>query len=298
MFHPPCKINYQSPANIDSFDVGISYKSELDEDLVFLYNDSNQNSEVQLPLDDQGKCVYKIYLKNNSSRLCEVKIFIANSPNEYSITGEHSNHLILKPDIPYYIERPDNVYRKYTFVSEESKIFKEIVDATEDDFNSYITVQVYPEKRWCNQLSTLGMHHEFKGIKVETDFGGHRTKNRFSFGTAGEGLTNPPKSDHFGSACFGTVDTGPTIPSATDCFGSALADPSKSGVNSKYNISKGDKPSTVGVTVGGATVLGEKSTQVFYRAPLITKEGSCFTYNFKLTGLVKHKFIPLNPTFI
>ena len=115
--------------------------------------------------------MYKIYFKNNTSRYCEVKIFISNSPNEYVITGEQSNHLILKLYIPYYIERPDNVYRKYTFVADQSKNFKEIVGATENDFKSYITVVVYPEKRqqfhqFQHSSSGLGS----KGLKVETDF--------------------------------------------------------------------------------------------------------------------------------
>lgn len=282
MYHPSFKKNYQSPANIDSFDVGISYKSEIDEDLLVLYNDYIQESEVQLPLDDQEKCVYKIYFKNNTSRLCEVKIFISNSPNEYEITGEpsnhlektgeHSNHLILKPDISYYIERPDKVYRKYTFVAEESKIFKEIVGSPENYFNSYVTVKVYPEKRQFHQFSTSSMCQGSNGLKVETDFGGYRKTKE----------------------CFGAASAGPTNSSITDCFGSALAEPAKSGVNLKYKISKGETP----ITVGGVTVLGEKSNQVFYKAPLLVKEGSSFTYKFKLTGHAKLNFIPLNPIIV
>ena len=121
--------NYQSPATIDSFDVGISYKTDCDEDLLCLNNNFIKETEIQLPLDNHGKCVYKIYFKNNTPRLCEVKIFISN--RAYDKLQEHSKHLILKPDKVYYIERPDKVFRKYTFVGEDSKIFNDIVGSSE-----------------------------------------------------------------------------------------------------------------------------------------------------------------------
>ena len=70
--------NYQSPATIYSFDVVISYKSVCDEDPLWLNNNLIEVSEILLPLDNHGKCVYKIYFKNNTPRLCEVKIFISN----------------------------------------------------------------------------------------------------------------------------------------------------------------------------------------------------------------------------
>ena len=248
MYHPSHKKNHQAPANIDSFDVGISYKSEFNDDFISLHNNFTQDSEVKLPLDDQGKCLYQIYFKNKTSRLCEVKIFISNSPTEYGLIGEPSNHLVLKPNVLYYIERPDNINRKYTFVAEESKIYKEIVGPTKDNFNSYITVVVYPEKRGSQQLSSPSEFQEYKGLKVETDFGGYK-----------------PTKDSFYSA-----SAGPANSLKTECFGSSK------------------------VTMGGVSVLGEKSNQVFYKAPLLVKEGSSFTYNFKLTGLAKLKYIPFN----
>ena len=70
--------SYQSPATIDSFDVGICYKSDCDEDRLCLNNNLIEVSEILLPLDNHGKCVYKIYFKKNTPRLCEVKIFISN----------------------------------------------------------------------------------------------------------------------------------------------------------------------------------------------------------------------------
>ena len=286
MYHPSHKKNHQAPANIDSFDVGISYKSEFNDDFISLHNNFTQDSEVKLPLDDQGKCLYQIYFKNKTSRLCEVKIFISNSPTEYGLIGEPSNHLVLKPNVLYYIERPDNINRKYTFVAEESKIYKEIVGPTKDNFNSYITVVVYPEKRGSHQLSSPSVFQESKGLKVETDFGGYKpTKD--SFYSASAGPANSFKTDCFGSSKGLKVETdfGGYKPTK-DSFYSASAGPANSLKTECFGSSK--------VTMGGVSVLGEKSNQVFYKAPLLVKEGSSFTYNFKLTGLAKLKYIPFN----
>ena len=267
--------NPQAPANIDSFDVGISYKSEFNEDFISLHNNFTQDSEVKLPLDNQGKCLYQIYFKNKTSRLCEVKIFISNSPTEYGLIGEPSNHLIMKPNVLYHIERPDNINRKYTFVAEESKIYKEIVGPTKDNFNSYITVVVYPEKRVSHQLSSPSLFQECKGLKVETDFGGYKpTKDSYCSASA-----RPANS----SDCFGSSKG---LKVETDSFDSASAGPANSFKTECFGSSK--------VTMGGVSVLGEKSNQVFYKVPLLVKEGSSFTYNFKLTGLAKLKYIPFN----
>ena len=269
MSHPTFK-NYQCPATIDLFDVGISYKSDCDEDRLCLNNNLIELTEIELPLDYHGKCMYKIYFKNNTPRLCEVKIFISTRPDDKS--QEHSNHLILKPDKAYYIERPDKVSRKYTFVAEESKIFNEIVGSSEKDVNSYVTVIVYPESRVMQQ----SLHQRPRGLKVETDgfkiergYGYHSTKEYIAAASA----------------------EAPSFSSISNCYGTGLADPVKSGAYSNYNSSIGERAQTV----GGVTVLGEKSTQLFYEVPEIAKEGSAFIYKFKLSGLASPEFIPLTP---
>ena len=271
MSHPSFK-NYQSPATIDSFDVGISYKSDCDEDLLCLNNNFIKESEIQLPLDNHGKCVYKIYFKNNTPRLCEVEIFISN--RAYDKLEEHSNHLILKPDKAYYIERPDRVFRKYTFVGEDSKIFNDIVVSSEKDVNSYVTVIVYPEKR----VSQNSLYQRPKGLKVETD--GFKIESDFGYASS--------KSYSAASA------EAPSFSSTSDCYGTALAEPTKSGAYSNYKCSNGERP----LLVRGVTVLGEKSNQVFYKVPEIAKEGSSFLYKFKLSGLPCPEYIPLSPMSI
>ena len=80
----------------------------------------------------------------------------------------------------------------------------------------------------------------------------------------------------------------------SDCYETALAEPEKSEAYSNYNCSKGERP----ITVGGVTVLGEKSNQVFYKVPEIVKEGSSFLYKFKLSGLPCPEYIPLTPMSI
>ena len=106
-----------------------------------LYNNNIENlqTKVKLYLDGVKECKYKVYFKNNTSLKCEVLIFITHYETDKYL-GYASNHLIIKPDKVYLIEKSDCLDNSYTFV--RNYINKENVRV---DLNSYITVLVYPE---------------------------------------------------------------------------------------------------------------------------------------------------------
>ena len=254
--------NYQQAANIDSFKVGIAYINDFEDEVT----EHNQERPILLPLDDEGKCLYRIYLKNNTSRSCEVKIFISQNPkNEIE---KYSNHLLMRPHRSYRIERPDSINRRYTFVAKDSKIYKEL-GYMENDCNSQVTVKIYPEKRQDPRFSsTLLSQRRLRGIKVESDFGIAASSNQ------GE-----VKPKYLMTKCQGEVKPKYLM---TKCPGE---------VKSKYLKAK----CMTSRAVGGVTVLGEKSTQKFINADEIVKEGSSFTYKFVLSGLVNPNYIRLHP---
>ena len=137
MYHAGYMEEYRQPTDMNSYDVGFRYDSVFKEPLLFLYNCWNWQETVKMHLNKLGECNYKIYFKNNTTSRCEVLIFISNRAD---MNMTHlTNHMIIEPDNPYFIGKPDSLGKCYTFVEDymgDGKI----------SLNSHVTVIVYPEK--------------------------------------------------------------------------------------------------------------------------------------------------------
>ena len=103
-------------------------------------NDKHRLFETNLHLNGNGECDYKIYFKNNTTLRCEILIFISHYDTSEKYLGYPNNHLIVRPDYPYYIGEGCSLEKSYTFaqncVIDENRVV---------DFNSYVTVLAYPE---------------------------------------------------------------------------------------------------------------------------------------------------------
>ena len=134
---------YRLPRDMSSYDVGIRYNSSFKQPLLALHNNSNDRHslfETKLHLNKKGECDYKIYFKNNTTLRCEVMIFIYHHNISEKYFGYPNNHFIASPDYPYYVGKEHSLEKSYTFVQncviDENRIV---------DFNSHVTVLVYPE---------------------------------------------------------------------------------------------------------------------------------------------------------
>ena len=152
MYFADYMTSYRLPRDMSSYDVGIRYNSSFKQPLLALHDNNNKHSsfETNLHLNRKGECDYKIYFKNNTTLRCEIMIFICHYDTCEKYFGYPNNHFIAGPDCPYYIGNGQSLEKSYTFVQNYVIDENRIVD-----FNSHVTVLVYPE------IPNMMWHYKF-----------------------------------------------------------------------------------------------------------------------------------------
>ena len=156
---------YRAPRGVGSYDVGISYhRSDFEEAALSLHENKEEGgySKINVHLNKEGKCRYKIFFRNNTSVRTEILVFVSHYEVFGDYLGTPPQPYVVYPDESVYVGRPNSSEAPYLF--DANYMWRENCVAT---LNSHIVIWVYPEKEdtvWHHRFGFVrsGMRYTYK----------------------------------------------------------------------------------------------------------------------------------------
>ena len=157
---------YRAPKGVGSYYVGISYhRSDFEEEAALSLHENKEEggySKINVHLNKEGKCRYKIFFRNNTSVRTEIWVFVSHYEVFGDYLGTPPQPYVVYPDESVYVGRPNSSEAPYLF--DANYMWRENCVAT---LNSHIVIWVYPEKEdtvWHHRFGFVrsGMRYTYK----------------------------------------------------------------------------------------------------------------------------------------